>query len=383
MHPQVLASCPLPLRLDRGYEQLEAALEGTVLAHGLETIVWECTSRCNITCLHCGTMGEPTGSLRELTTSQAKRMFDRLDEAFGLSDLTCVSITGGEPTVRDDLVEMVEHIRAYGVPQIVTHSNGHRLAREPGLAEALGRAGVTGIGINLDGLRENHTWLRQNPDAFECSVLALQQAQDAGVDTMISTVLTKRVIGDLGELRELLVDLRPDRWRLLPIEPIGRASAALTDELLSPEDLAEVLGFVVECQTLELPFGVEMGCGQWYGKQLEGFVRPYIWHCIAGINVLGIMSDGSIGACNNIDRSYCQGNVLEDDVKDVWQYRFDVFRDREWARNDECIDCSDWGLCKGGEMHMRSPLGERLSPCFFQWLTRRQQADGREEVRTQ
>lgn len=367
-----LAACKPSTEMEGLFNERAKALHKAAEEHKLETIVWESTLRCDLQCLHCGTPAEQRGVATELSTDQARDMFCRLDKAFGLGQLTCVSITGGEPTVRNDLVELVEYIHAYGVPQIVIHTNGHRLARESGIAGALVRAGVTGIGINLDGMRENHNWLRRNPEAFDLSISALRCSKDTGVDTMVSTVLTKHVLKDLPALRDLLCELRPDRWRLLPIEPIGRAPGVLTDEFLLPGDLAEALSFVLECQALELPLGVEMGCGQWYGKTLEDLVRPYIWHCIAGINVLGIMSDGAIGACNNVDRSYCQGNVLIDHIKDAWEQRFDVYRNKAWAQSGECIDCTDWGLCRGGEMHMRNAKGERISSCFFKWLEGKQ-----------
>lgn len=363
-----LATCKLSSRIEGLFDKRARDLHKAVEEHPLETIVWECTRCCDLRCLHCGTPPEQRGIAIELSTDQVKDMFSRLNEAFGLRQLTCISITGGEPTLRNDLIEIVKYVRTFGASQIVTHTNGHRMAREPALANALVQAGVTGIGINLDGLRENHNWLRSNPDAFDCSIAALRFSNDTGADTMVSTVLTKRVLHDLPALRNLLCELNPDRWRLLPIEPIGRAPEALAGEFLSQEDLAVALSFVLECQTLDLPFGVELGCGQWYGKKLEGLVRPYIWHCIAGISVLGIMSDGAIGACNNIDRSYCQGNALKDDIKNVWEQRFDAFREKSWAQNGECTDCYDWNLCRGGEMHMRNPQGKRVSSCFFKWL---------------
>lgn len=358
---------------EEAFAKREAALCKAVENHFLETIVWECTRRCDTKCLHCGTPTEQAGSNKELNTAQAKLVFDRIDRAFDLSSLTCVSITGGEPTVRSDLVEMVKYIRDFGILQIVTHTNGHRLAVEPQLPERLVKAGITGIGVNLDGMEDNHNWLRRNPKAFDYSVSALKLSKETGADTMVSTVLTKRVIDDLPRLRDELMDLQPDRWRLLPIEPIGRATVELDNELLAPEDIAEVLAFVLECQTFNLPFGIEMGCGQWYGKKLEALVRPYIWYCIAGVNVLGIMSDGSIGACNNIDRSYCQGNALMDDIGAIWRSRFEVFRERDWCRKGECANCKDWNLCRGGEMHLRDSDGERISPCFFQWLEKNYQ----------
>ena len=378
---EYLASCKPNSDIEELLDKRAKAIQHATEDPQLETIVWECTRLCDLQCLHCGSPSEQCSNANELNTDQAKYMFDRLDQAFNFKRLTCVSITGGEPTVRKDLAEMVKYIHAFEIPQIVTHTNGHRLTREPGLADALVQAGITGIGINLDGLYHNHNWLRNNPEAFNCSITALQRSKEAGANTMVSTVLTKRVLQDLPALRDLLCGLQPDRWRLLPIEPIGRAPGALKGELLDAEDLAQVLSFVLECQVQDLPFGTEMGCGQWYGKNLEGLVRPYIWHCIAGINLLGIMSDGSIGACNNIDRSYCQGNILKDDIKEIWEHRFEVFRDKTWAKCGECSSCTDWDLCNGGEMHMRNAQGDRISQCFFNWLeVEQQKANAKQEV---
>ena len=62
-----------------------------------------------------------------------------------------------------------------------------------------------------------------------------------------------------------------------------------------------------------------------------------------------------------------QGNIYRDDFWDVWQNRFDKFRDREWARRGECADCSMFRYCQGGGMHLRGDDGELLC-CHYHRL---------------
>jgi radical SAM protein with 4Fe4S-binding SPASM domain len=97
---------------------------------------------------------------------------------------------------------------------------------------------------------------------------------------------------------------------------------------------------------------VELGCGGWFGKDLEGTFRPFIFHCIAGINNLGILYDGKIASCSNISRDFIEGDARTDNIKEIWDNGFVRFRDREWKRVGKCADCKEWDFCHGGPMHL-------------------------------
>ena len=137
----------------------------------------------------------------------------------------------------------------------------------------------------------------------------------------------------------------------------------MKDQMLTDEDTEKLLDFVIQNRTNGFP--VELGCSQWYGKELEGLIRPYIWHCIAGITVMSILADGSIAACNNIPRHYIQGNIRTDNIRDVWENRYQPFREFDWKKNGVCSDCPDWYLCHGGDMHLRDENGNMIKECFF------------------
>ena len=61
------------------------------------------------------------------------------------------------------------------------------------------------------------------------------------------------------------------------------------------------------------------------------------------------------------------GEYLPDSFWDVWQNRFDKFRDREWARKGECADCKMWRFCLGGGMHLHDDQ-EHLMYCHYKRL---------------
>ena len=59
-------------------------------------------------------------------------------------------------------------------------------------------------------------------------------------------------------------------------------------------------------------------------------------------------------------KSKCCGIKDEDDFMEVWEKRFQVFRNREWARKGECADCSFFRYCEGNGMHLHNDNGDLL-----------------------
>ena len=82
------------------------------------------------------------------------------------------------------------------------------------------------------------------------------------------------------------------------------------------------------------------------------------------MSVASIRVNGDISGCTSVRGNYTQGNIYHDDFWDVWQNRFEPFRNREWARKGECADCKVWRFCKGGGMHLRDDCGE-LMYCHY------------------
>jgi radical SAM protein with 4Fe4S-binding SPASM domain len=75
--------------------------------------------------------------------------------------------------------------------------------------------------------------------------------------------------------------------------------------------------------------------------------------CLAGIHIASVLADGGICGCPNVPRSLVQGHIRTDRLKDVWEQRFEAFRDRSWMRHaTRCEACTEFPSCKGNSMHL-------------------------------
>ncbi|GAG92415.1 unnamed protein product, partial [marine sediment metagenome] len=107
-------------------------------------VVYNCTRRCNLRCLHCYSSSESNQFSDELTTARAKQLLSEL------ADVNCpvVLFSGGEPLLRDDLFELLAEARRLGLRTVIS-SNGTLL--DSGTAGQLAGAGVSYVGISIDG----------------------------------------------------------------------------------------------------------------------------------------------------------------------------------------------------------------------------------------
>ena len=101
------------------------------------------------------------------------------------------------------------------------------------------------------------------------------------------------------------------------------------------------------------------GCEGFLGEY-EGFVRDHMFTCQAGMSISSVMIDGSISACASIRSNLAQGNIYKDDFIDVWENRYQPYRDRSWMKTGECADCKYFRYCQGNGMHLRDDNGELI-----------------------
>ena len=95
------------------------------------------------------------------------------------------------------------------------------------------------------------------------------------------------------------------------------------------------------------------GCSHYLGLEWEREVRDWYFLCNAGVYVAGILSNGDISACLDIERrtETIQGNIFRDDFLDVWENGFSFFRRPLSERSAVCHGCSAEEFCAGGACH--------------------------------
>lgn len=330
--------------------------------HPLTYLFWECTRRCNLACRHCGSDCKAEAACRDMPFDDFLRAVLPLRDAYP-NDAINVCITGGEPLMRKDLPECGKRLSDNGFRWgIVT--NGYAYDEEMHLK--LLDAGMGAITVSLDGLEASHNRLRCRPDSFQRAVRALELiSQSPRLNYDIVTCVHRGNLAELRDLKRFLISKGFLNWRLFTIAPIGRAADDYSLQL-DGAGLRTLMEFITHARrhgAINVYFSCEAFTGEYEWK-----VRDTPFFCRAGINIGSVLIDGSISACPNIDRSFVQGNIYEDDFMDVWQNRFLEYRNRDWCRTGQCASCRVYNRCRGGAMHLRDANRKDTITCMYKLL---------------
>lgn len=326
-----------------------------VAAHKLDTLFWECTLRCNLSCRHCGSDCRVDPGVRDMPLEDFLRVLDEQVTPHVVPAEVLVIFSGGEVLVREDLERAGAEVTRRGYPWGMV-TNG--LALTPARLRGLLDAGLRTVSVSLDGFEKEHNYIRCNPRSYERALEALRMiVREPGLAYDVVTCVTGAMVPRLGEFRDMLLAEGVRAWRLFSIFPMGRAkndpSLRMTDD-----QFREVLEFIRRTRR-EGQIDVSYACEGFLGGY-EAEVRDHFYQCAAGVSVASIRVDGAISGCTSIRANFNQGNIYRDEFWDVWQNRFEPFRNREWARRGECSDCKMFRYCQGGGMHLHGNDGELL-----------------------
>lgn len=323
--------------------------------HELNYLFWECTVRCNLNCLHCGSDCSKIASVPDMPLTDFLAALDTINHK---SKNFTVVFTGGEPLLRKDIDNCGFEIRQRGFRWGMV-TNGFLYNIE--MQNRLQNAGMGALTISLDGLAESHNRLRNNPLSFDKACSAIEIAATASrLNFDVVTCVNPWNINELESLYQLLVGLNVKAWRLFTIAPMGRAAS--NQELFLNSDQFDVLMKFIATKRQLHQNDIKFSCEAYVGKY-ELKVRDVPFFCRAGINIGSVLIDGSISACPNIDRNFVQGNIYKDNFFDVWQHRFDVFRNRDWNKTGICATCNEYKYCAGNGFHYRECNNPEVMVC--------------------
>lgn len=311
--------------------------------HELNYLFWECTTRCNLHCLHCGSDCSKDSSYSDMPVDDFLKAIDTIKNP--AKNFTVV-FTGGEPLLRKDLEFCGRELRKRGLKwSMVTNAQLYNKQRHISLLNA----GLGALTISLDGLKESHNWLRNSENSFDKVVNAIELATSSNrINFDIVTCVNQKNISELSQIKDFLVSKKVKAWRLFTIIPIGRA-VDNSDLLLTDNQFLELMDFITEHRKNK-EIDIKFSCEGYVGKY-ESLVRDCYFFCRAGINIGSVLIDGSISACPNIDRTFSQGNIYTDNFYEVWQNKFQPFRNREWTKIGQCELCEDYKDCMGNGFH--------------------------------
>ncbi|UCE38581.1 MAG: radical SAM protein [Thermoplasmata archaeon] len=348
----------------------------------LRLIIWEATKNCDFNCQHCCNPKEDWIPKEELKTSEVKRFFWEISQDFDAKEIG-VGITGGEPTLRDDLVEVIQHISKLGF-RVGLSTHGYGLGRDTDKIDRLVKAGVVSFAISLDGMKSTHNGIR-GAKCFDEVVRAIRYLRENYPDVKceVATVVTKHNFKELDQMHRFLEHIGVQDWKIAVAVPIKRAK----DDprmILSDFDFQKLMDWLSEknkqfdAGRTELhPQFVDEG---WCGRDYEGKVAQSLFFCHAGLTIASIMYDGKVGVCLEVPKNLSvQGDLKKRRFSEIWKNEFGIFRGKDWLYKDKCAACSEWVFCKGGAMHNRTSNG-KLMQCPFLRLQKIEKKGEKREI---
>ena len=264
---------------------------------------------CNQKCLHCYAAGQPMGETPELSTEQWKTALALLRKA----NIPQVTFTGGEPTLRSDLVELVQ-AAAWFVTRLNT--NGRLLT--PELCAGLYQASLDSVQVTLYSAEGNIHNQLVGTNGFNDTVQGIRHAVEAGLIVSVNTPLcslnthyaeTLRFAHSLGVRYATCSGLIPSG------SACGQESRATA---LTPEQLTEVLRQAVDTAE-ELGMELDFTSPGWLDEEtLRGLGLSLIPSCGACLSNMAVTPDGKVVPCQSWLSDEPLGDLLHDDWADIW-----------------------------------------------------------------
>jgi len=187
-------------------------------------VVWNCTQRCNLKCVHCYAQSEDRDYAGEMSTEEAKVMIDDLAE-FGAPVLL---FSGGEPTIRKDLLELMHYAKGKGM-RVVISTNGTLITSER--AKEFADVGLSYVGVSLDGGKETHDEFRGLPGSFDKALAGIRNSRDAGIKVGLRMTINKRNWQDIPEIFKVMREENIPRACFYHLVYTGRGSELMKEDL--------------------------------------------------------------------------------------------------------------------------------------------------------
>lgn len=264
---------------------------------------------CNQKCLHCYAAGQPLGETAELSTDEWKTILQKLRAA----NVPQVTFTGGEPTLRDDLVELVREAEWF-----VTRLNTNGRLLTPELCRALYEASLDSVQVTLYAAdADTHNALVGAP-GFADTVQGIRNAVEAGLIVSINTPLcslnrdyakTLQFAYSLGVRYATCSGLIPSG------DALGEGSRATR---LSAEDLTEILRSATAAAAA-LGMELDFTSPGWLNEEtLRGLGLHLIPSCGACLSNMAVAPDGTVVPCQSWLGGVTLGHMLHSEWPSIW-----------------------------------------------------------------
>ncbi len=325
-------------------------------------ITIDVTSRCNLRCKHC----RVNEIDNEMSIDQIDYIFNKLKDFKPRG----VFISGGEPLMRKDIVEIVKYSKKLA-PVTILNTNSLLLTED--LLKELIDAELDYIQVSIDGTQKTHDYIR-GEGTYNKAIEKMKMINKYSDKIKLHTncVVSKKNIDDMEELARQILDIEKidvqifGFKRFIPSNVL-KDTAALGKEGL--KKLYENLGIlqerykdrtrIVSDMPMKNVFNVEKAIKimEKYGLKCVG--------CSAGVNGISIRNDGTVTPCTLLYIS-C-GNILNESLDEILN-NVDMIKIKERELKGKCGECEYKNICGGCRAAAYQITGDFLgedTECFI------------------
>lgn len=347
-------------------------------------VFWETTKACRLACRHCRAEAIAEARPGQLSTDEGRRF---IKDLYGFAPrLPVLIFTGGDPFMREDLFDLAEYARSFGMPIGFAPSVTPLLTREA--AARMREVGAKTVSLSLDGaLPETHEGVRGVADHFARTAEAVELLLHEGHTVQINTTVMRGNVEELAGVAGLVSSLGAHIWEVFFLIKVGRGAEL---EELTPEENEDVVHFLFDAsrygfivRTVEAPFfrrvvasrredpdadPVErFGAGPLYERLAArlrdvlgkpGKTRAQSVGTRDGKGILFVSHDGDLYPSGFLPLRL--GNVRDDDVVDVYRTDPVLQAIRRAEFTGRCGVCGFADACGGSRARAFAASGDPL-----------------------
>ena len=351
------------------YERKAGALPSHLLQFSEDkkpVVVWNCTRRCNLKCVHCYSQSQNIRYEGELTTEEGKRLIDSMAD-FGAPVLL---FSGGEPLIRKDLFELIRHATARGLRAVIS-TNGTLISTEA--AARLRDFNLSYVGVSLDGTEAVNDRFRGVEGAYARAMNGIRACLAAGLKVGLRFTINRRNAGEIPAIFRIIREEGIPRVCFYHLVYTGRGSALIGEDLDHAETRAavdQIIDLTAELQRRGDP--KEVLTVDNHADGVYVYLRLLREDAARAAQVLELLqfnegnSSGRGIACVSWDgtvhpdqfwRHLSLGNVRERDFGAIWTDSNNELlmklKDKKRYVQGRCARCKWLGIC-GGNFRVRA-----------------------------
>ena len=335
-------------------------------------VSWNLTYRCNLACEHCylDAGAKPavgTDNFADRTELGTEECYKVIDEIAAFAPECLTILTGGEPLLRRDILDIVTRAAERGL-WVVVGTNGVRVTEN--VAQRLAAAGARGLSLSLDALdAERHDRFRMVRGAWQNTVEGAEILNRTGLPFIVQTTAGSHNLGELDAIADLAYErLSAKVWNLYFLVPTGRGQF-VSD--MTPSQYDEVLASLHRIQgRYQGRMLVNAKCAPHYLKTVlespdpeNHPIRTYsggAGGCPAGTHYLGIRPNGDVTPCPYLPEF--AGSIRRTSLTELWSSSelFTRIR-RRTALGGRCGECEMNAQCGGCRARAYGMTGDLMA----------------------